>query len=242
MLQVFTLALAQTEREAARLQVRAACAQQLRAHYGGHWQAGDISNTRGQAPQLRLTAKNDLDTNSCVIASAAKQSTSTTTTTGGLPRRYAPRNDEAIKRPAQPAKPTKPNHLALSFSYEGPWAAYAWQEDAAIGIDLFSLAPADWQGQPAHWRQVAHDYLGAAARQRIFALPPVEQARAFAQAWAGHEAALKCLGQPLQEWQASLQTAMADMETGLSPLPPQLAQDSQRIWVLAWALPKNRFL
>ena len=138
--------------------------------------------------------------------------------------------------PALPAAQPRPA-LALSFSYEGQYAAFAWYEGRALGIDLFALNLTDWQAQPQHWRQVTHDYLGAAQAKRIFALAAAQQAAAFAQAWSRHEAALKCLQSPLQEWQPALQAQITQLQTGLFPLLPWQAGDAQHCWALAWALP-----
>jgi 4'-phosphopantetheinyl transferase len=178
-----------TDRDAARLALRQQCALALQQQYGGHWQADDISNTRGQVPQLRH-------------------------------KNHAP-------------------PLALSFSYEGEWAVFAWHEGQALGIDLLALAPADWQAQPQHWQQLSLDYLGAAQTQCLFSLPAAQQPTAFAQAWSRHEAALKCLQLPLQEWQASLQAQRAQVQTGVCAALPWQAEDTQRLWCLAWALPQK---
>lgn len=196
-LQIYALPLAQTEREAARIQLRTQCAQQLNAHYsdnddsskGRDWQANDISNIRGQAPKIL---------------------------------------------PVQGKPP-----LALSFSYEGAWAAFAWHEGPALGIDLFCLSVSDWQKQPQHWQQLCHDYLGSAQAHHIFSLPKHEQAHAFALAWSAHEAALKCLQQPLQEWCPTLAAEIAQLRMGICPALPQFSHAAEHIWTLAWTLPQN---
>jgi phosphopantetheinyl transferase len=135
----------------------------------------------------------------------------------------------------------------LSFAYEGHWAVCALHPSQPVGIDLVRISHASWQDQPAHWLQLAADYLPPASASHIahtahiahiaHAAPPL-QMQGFAQAWATHEAKLKCLGWALDEWPAysPAQTlAYAQLLSGFAHLPA-LASDEAATWALAWAL------
>jgi hypothetical protein len=125
--------------------------------------------------------------------------------------------------------------LQLSFSYEGDWAVCAVYQGRGVGIDLVRLPLAQWQSQTAHWRQLMADYLDPQDVKAILQTPAGQQMEAFVQAWARHEARLKCLGQPLQEWQAERAWPSNRVHTGLVGDLPWAAQDPTAVWALAWA-------
>ncbi|WP_075792125.1 4'-phosphopantetheinyl transferase superfamily protein [Massilia putida] len=87
--------------------------------------------------------------------------------------------------------------INLSISHDGDLSVAALRLDGgAVGIDLMRVADIpDWQA-------VARDYLGPACAAALARVPAPARAAAFARAWSGREARLKCLGQPLAEWRA----------------------------------------
>lgn len=126
----------------------------------------------------------------------------------------------------------------LSFAYEGHWAVCALHPSQPVGIDLVRISHASWQDKPAHWLQLAADYLPPANASHIAHAAPPLQIQSFAQAWAAHEAKLKCLGWALDEWPAyspPQALAYAQLLSGFAHLPA-LASDAEAIWALAWAL------
>jgi 4'-phosphopantetheinyl transferase len=91
-----------------------------------------------------------------------------------------------------------PSTIALSFAYDGHYALAAVNQHGAIGADLMHV-----QDIP-DWQAVAADYLGPAVCAALAATPPAMRASAFTSAWTQREAALKCHGLQLSEWQAGL--------------------------------------
>lgn len=115
----------------------------------------------------------------------------------GVPR-------ETIRFVAQPGQPIRlaPPYaqIGLSVSHEAGLSLLAIDLAGPVGIDL--LLPSELASDEI--RRLANDYLGPASTQRIAARPVAERAGAFASAWTAHEAALKCLGLPLGEWQPEI--------------------------------------
>lgn len=84
----------------------------------------------------------------------------------------------------------------LSISHEDGLSLAAIHLHGPVGVDLMRVRDVpDWQA-------VARDYLGDAVAGALALLPPEERAVAFARAWTGREAGLKCAGLPLAEWTA----------------------------------------
>ncbi|WP_296508976.1 4'-phosphopantetheinyl transferase superfamily protein [Rhodoferax sp.] len=100
----------------------------------------------------------------------------------------------------------------VSLSYESDRAFIAIDMHGPIGIDAAAV------GHQAEWFEecvgVANEYLPPSISQKIKALAGLERATAFAAAWALHEARLKCLGLPLQEWTNELDTQLAATRGG----------------------------
>jgi 4'-phosphopantetheinyl transferase len=89
------------------------------------------------------------------------------------------------------------HRISLSISHDGDVSAAALRLDGgAVGIDVMRVADIP------DWHAVAHDYLGPACAAALARLPACARAAAFARAWSGREARLKCRGSPLAEWQA----------------------------------------
>jgi len=87
--------------------------------------------------------------------------------------------------------------IHLAISHDGDVSVAALRVDGGfVGIDLMRVTDIpDWQA-------VAHDYLGPACTAALARVPAPARAAAFARAWSGREARLKCLGLPLAEWRA----------------------------------------
>lgn len=89
------------------------------------------------------------------------------------------------------------HRIPLSISHDGDLSVAALRLDGgAVGIDVMRVA-----GIP-DWHAVAHDYLGPACAAALARLPDPARAAAFARAWSGREARLKCCGLALAEWHA----------------------------------------
>jgi 4'-phosphopantetheinyl transferase len=87
--------------------------------------------------------------------------------------------------------------IALSISHDGDLSVAALRLDGgAVGIDVMQVTDIpDWQA-------VARDYLGPACADALARVPEAGRAAAFARAWSGREATLKCRGLALVEWGA----------------------------------------
>jgi 4'-phosphopantetheinyl transferase len=82
----------------------------------------------------------------------------------------------------------------LAISHDGELSLAAISLDGAVGIDVTRIADIP------DWEPVARDYLGPDLAASLAPLPGPARAAAFARAWSGREARLKCLGWPLAEW------------------------------------------
>jgi len=85
--------------------------------------------------------------------------------------------------------------IGLSISHDGDLSVAALRLDGGVvGIDVMQVTDIpDWQA-------VARDYLGPACAAALADTPGHARAAAFARAWSGHEARLKCRGLALAEW------------------------------------------
>ena len=107
--------------------------------------------------------------------------------------------------PGQPprlalAKPPLGLPVSLSISHDAGLSLAAVRLGGPVGVDLMRVTDAalpDWQA-------LAHDYLGPDAAIQLEGLGLAQRPAAFARAWTRHEAELKCLGLPLQEWSLDL--------------------------------------
>ena len=102
--------------------------------------------------------------------------------------------------------------LQLSISHEAGCSLLTWCGGGAVGVDVqaVSAGPA---GDPDEWRRVAALYLGPdswpnQAESVVDKALEATQSIAFMTAWTQHEARLKCLGEPLQEWSPALQSRL----------------------------------
>jgi 4'-phosphopantetheinyl transferase len=94
--------------------------------------------------------------------------------------------------------------ISLSISHDGDLSVAALRLDGgAVGIDLMQVTDVpDWQA-------VARDYLGPACADALARVPEAARAVAFARAWSGREARLKCRGLALAEWGACDETLLS---------------------------------
>lgn len=82
----------------------------------------------------------------------------------------------------------------LSFSHDEGLSLAAIGLHDPVGIDVMRV-----QDIP-DWEPVARDYLGPDVAQELAACPDAQRPLALAQAWTAREAALKCAGRQLAEW------------------------------------------
>ena len=122
-----------------------------------------------------------------------------------------------------------------SISHDHTVSLLAWCAHGCIGIDaihpqrLAAMAPDELVATAAL-------YLGPLAATAVRQAPAAPQARAvFAEAWACHEAKLKCLGLALDEWSPAVQAQLAGCTT-VGVAPPGGGGTLAAPWVarLAW--------
>lgn len=153
----------------------------------------------------------------------------------GLPAGAITLDDQRGRPPralaADPSLAPRLAALGLSIGHASAASLIAWRQGGPVGVDL--QAPPDWPR--AELLRLARDYLGDAAARSLAAQaegPPLR--RAFAAAWAAHEAQLKCLGEPLAEWSAALAARLTG--GALAPLSLAVAgeQEHEHAAAVAW--------
>ncbi|KAB8050095.1 4'-phosphopantetheinyl transferase superfamily protein [Janthinobacterium rivuli] len=82
----------------------------------------------------------------------------------------------------------------LSFSHDEGLSLAAVHLHGAVGIDVMRVQAI------ADWFMLARDYLGPQVADALAACPADQRPLALAQAWTAREAALKCAGLQLTEW------------------------------------------
>lgn len=82
----------------------------------------------------------------------------------------------------------------LSLTHDEGISLAAIGLHGAVGIDVMRV-----QDIP-DWANLARDYLGPQAADALAACPDAQRPLRLAQAWTAREAALKCAGLPLAEW------------------------------------------
>ncbi len=87
-----------------------------------------------------------------------------------------------------------PGLIGGSFSHEAGLSLAAINLHGAVGVDIMRVADV------TDWHDISRDYLGPQVTAALLPLPAADRPRAFTQAWAAHEARLKCLGLQLTEW------------------------------------------
>lgn len=91
-----------------------------------------------------------------------------------------------------------PASIGCSFTHDDQYSLVAINMHGSVGADIMRI-----QGIP-DWQPVARDYLGPGAAAALVATPDHQRAAAFTRLWTQREAALKCMGQQLSEWQAEI--------------------------------------
>ena len=84
--------------------------------------------------------------------------------------------------------------VGLSFSHDEGISLAAVHLHGAVGIDVMRV-----QDVP-DWANLARDYLGPQVAEELAACPDAQRPLRLAQAWTAREAALKCAGLQLKEW------------------------------------------
>jgi len=82
----------------------------------------------------------------------------------------------------------------LSISHEDGISLAAMHLHGPVGIDVMRVIAIP------DWHEVARDYLGPQVAHALAACPADQRPLALAQAWTAREAALKCVGRELAEW------------------------------------------
>lgn len=84
--------------------------------------------------------------------------------------------------------------VGLSFSHDEGISLAAVHLHGDVGIDVMRVQDI------ADWFSLARDYLGPQVAEKLAACPDAQRPLRLAQAWTVREAALKCVGLPLMEW------------------------------------------
>jgi 4'-phosphopantetheinyl transferase len=82
----------------------------------------------------------------------------------------------------------------LSLTHDEGISLAAIHLHGTIGIDVMRVQDV------ADWANLARDYLGPQVAEELAACPDAQRPLRLAQAWTAREAALKCVGLPLMEW------------------------------------------
>ena len=85
---------------------------------------------------------------------------------------------------------------SLSFSHDEGLSLAAISLHGPVGIDVMRVQDI------GDWFHLARDYLGPQVAEELAACPDAQRPLALAQAWTAREAALKCMGRQLAEWDA----------------------------------------
>ncbi|MNK70883.1 4'-phosphopantetheinyl transferase superfamily protein [compost metagenome] len=83
---------------------------------------------------------------------------------------------------------------SLSFSHDEGLSLAAIGLHGPVGIDVMRVQDI------GDWFHLARDYLGPQVTEELAACPDAQRPLALAQAWTAREAALKCAGEQLMEW------------------------------------------
>ena len=107
-------------------------------------------------------------------------------------------NSEAVSLESTPGAPPRlllaGRTAGLSLAHDEGMSLAAIHLHGAVGIDVMRVQDI------ADWANLARDYLGSQVAQELAAGPASLRPAALARAWTAREAALKCVGLPLMEW------------------------------------------
>ena len=131
--------------------------------------------------------------------------------------------------------------LRVSIAHATAWSLIAWHR-GPVGVDLQDRAALHGMSAVERGRLAAL-YFGPEFEPNQPSAPAgtaseAIKEEAFMALWGRHEACLKCLGQPLQEWSPTLQRRLAACTVRALVLPPALANAAPG-WAaaLAWQDP-----
>ena len=122
--------------------------------------------------------------------------------------------------PGQPPRLLREGHVlpwGLSISHAPGLSLAAWHPQGAVGIDVQAVPQAVAPGELLHTAAI---FLGPETAAAL--AKQAQEAHfliAFAQHWAAHEAALKCLGLGLVEYHPALAAQLAGVQVAPLPLP-----------------------
>ncbi|MGK5045473.1 4'-phosphopantetheinyl transferase family protein [Janthinobacterium sp. GB4P2] len=112
--------------------------------------------------------------------------------------RWLKLNIETISLESKPGSPPRlllaGRAAGLSFSHEEGLSLAAIGLHGAVGVDVMRVRDVP------DWFILARDYLGPQAAGELSVCPDAQRPTLLAQAWTAREAALKCAGLPLAEW------------------------------------------
>lgn len=133
----------------------------------------------------------------------------------------APDSITLSTEPGQPLRALQWPQLGLSISHERQLSLLACWPGGDVGVDVVAH---DATASTAELQRVAQIYLGQemASEKAPVAVHPSFHApdfRVFAEAWARHEAGLKCLHLPLTEWTPALAARLAGVRAAAVELP-----------------------
>jgi 4'-phosphopantetheinyl transferase len=115
--------------------------------------------------------------------------------------RLAPEAFSILSTPGQPpriALAGDTRSIGCSLAHENSYALAAVNLHGVVGVDVMRVQ------EIPDWQAVARDYLGPTVSAALVDTATSDLPAAFAQAWTRREAALKCRGQQLSEWQADI--------------------------------------
>lgn len=144
-----------------------------------------------------------------------------------LPTLLSSTQVKLLSEPGQAPRLAAPHEgVGISIAHESGLSLVAVHLNGPVGVDLMRVL------DMPDALVVAHAYLGPEVAEALEALPPHEQVQAFAQAWTAHEARLKCLGMPLEEWHEGLDAHLSGCE--LQPIDVSLKAPAPMVAHLAW--------
>lgn len=130
----------------------------------------------------------------------------------------------AVPLLAQPGQPLRlagrERQIGLSVSHTPGLSLVAIHRHGAVGVDLLRVD--DLTMKDAELQRMAEDYLGNEVARTLAGLLGERRRQAFAEAWVGLEAGLKCLGEGLAEWSPERQTLLANCRIRELALPKGL--------------------
>ncbi len=142
---------------------------------------------------------------------------------------------DLLTTPGQAPRLTPPHQgVGVSIAHEAGLSLVALHRHGSVGVDL--MHPIDMPDA----LDVARDHLGPEVAKALANASAkgtaTEKAQAFALAWTAHEARLKCLGLPLQEWQPEMDKDLQTCQVQPLVLPDGL------VGHLAWCATPQRGL